>query len=166
MSTTGRRNAGKLDGLLIGRGHADLIESALFCTFVAGLIWCPFWFGSNDLIAWGVNAVLFPGLAAVYEISILISGRRHPISLKYFKLPGVLFLSVVLWILIQSSTWTPSILHHPIWGMAADVLESPVKGSISVNRDLTMLALVRLITCASAFWLCVQLVAIHQGRIF
>jgi O-antigen ligase len=146
----------------LGR-RGDLIESAVFYTFVAGLVWCPFWFGSNDLIAWGVNAVLFPGLAAIYEISILRRGQRHPISLKYLKLPGVLFLGVVLWILIQSSTWTPSNLHHPIWGMAADVLETPMKGSISVNRDLTILALVRLITCASVFWLSLQLCR-HASR--
>ena len=26
----------------------------------------PFWNGSNELIAWGINAILFPGLAAIY----------------------------------------------------------------------------------------------------
>ena len=47
--------------------------------------------------------------------------------------------------------------------MAADVLERPIKGSISVNRDLTILALVRLITCASVFWLSLQLCR-HASR--
>ena len=40
-----------------------IVDRALLWVFVAGLAWCPFWFGSNVLLAWGVNAVLFPGLA-------------------------------------------------------------------------------------------------------
>jgi O-antigen ligase len=41
--------------------------------------------------------------------------------------------------------------------MVAEALEKPVQGSISVNRDLTTLALVRLITSAGVFWLALQL---------
>ena len=63
----------------------------------------------------------------------------------------------MLWIGLQNATWTPSFLHHPIWGMAADALDRPVAGSISVNRDLTTLALIRLVTAASVFWIAVQL---------
>ena len=41
--------------------------------------------------------------------------------------------------------------------MAGDALAQPIAASISVNRDMTVLALVRLITAASAFWVAVQL---------
>jgi len=41
--------------------------------------------------------------------------------------------------------------------MTADGLDKPVAGSISVDRDLTSLALLRLITAASAFWIALQL---------
>ena len=125
--------------------------------FVAGLAWCPFWFGSNDLLAWGINAVLFPGLVAVYELSLLTRGERHPVAIRHIKVPAALFAGVVLWILIQNATWTPDWLHHPIWQMSADALGRPVDGSISVNRELTSLALLRLITAASVFWLAIQL---------
>src|SRR5262249_42600159 len=37
--------------------------------------------------------------------------------------------------------------------MAGKALNTPILGSISVDRDLTTLALVRLITAASVFWL-------------
>ena len=63
----------------------------------------------------------------------------------------------MLWILIQNATWTPDWLHHPIWQMTADALDRPIDGSISVNRELTSLALLRLITAASVFWIAVQL---------
>ena len=41
--------------------------------------------------------------------------------------------------------------------MTADALDKPVDGSISVNRELTSLALLRLITAASVFWIAMQL---------
>ena len=136
-------------------GHK--VEQVLFWAFIAGLAWTPFWLGSNDLLAWGINAVLFPGLAVIYEVSILIRGERHPLSIRELGIPAALFGAVVLWIGFQNATWTPSFLHHPIWGMAADALDRPVAGSISVNRELTTLALLRLVTAASVFWIAVQL---------
>jgi hypothetical protein len=133
------------------------IEQAIFWVLIAGLAWVPFWYGSNDLVAWGINAVMFPGLAAVYEISILARGDRHPIGIKNFAVSAALFAAVVVWILLQNATWIPATLMHPIWNMASDTLEKPLEGSISVNRDLTTLALARLITAASVFWVTVQL---------
>ena len=137
--------------------RSDIIEWVLFWAFIAGLAWVPFLYGSNQLIAWGINAVLFPSLAAIYEVSLLVRGDSHPVGIKGLKVPAALFVGVVLWIVIQNVTWTPSSWHHPIWAMAADALGKPVVGSISVNRDLTTLALVRMITSASGFWLAVQL---------
>src|SRR5262245_13619445 len=77
----------------------DIVERVILWAFVAALAWCPFWFGSNVLLAWGINAVLFPGLAAIYEASLLIRGERHPVAVKHVKLPAVLFSAVVLWVL-------------------------------------------------------------------
>ena len=132
-------------------------ERALLWAFIAGLAWCPFWFGGAVLLAWGINAVLFPGLVAIYEISLLVRRKPHPVAVWQIKLPAALFAAVVLWILTQNATWTPDWLHHPIWQMAADALDQPVAGSISVDRELTSLALLRLITAASVFWLAMQL---------
>ena len=133
------------------------MERVLLWAFVAGLAWCPFWLGGNALLAWGINAVLFPGLAAMYELSLLIRGKRHPVAIRQIKVPAALFAAVILWILIQNATWTPDWLHHPIWKMTANELGSPIDGSISVNRELTSLALLRLITAASVFWIAMQL---------
>ena len=141
-------------------GHpaqSAIVERVLLWAFIAGLAWCPFWFGSNVLLAWGINAVLFPGLVAIYELSLLIRGERHPVAIRQIKAPAALFAAVVLWILVQNATWTPEWLHHPIWQMSADALDKPLNGSISVNRELTSLALLRLVTAASVFWLALQL---------
>ena len=137
--------------------ESKMTEWALFWALVAGLAWCPFLFGSNVLLAWGINALLFPGLVIIYELSLLIRGERHSVALRQLKVPAALLAAVVLWILVQNATWTPDWLHHPIWQMTAEALDKPVAGSISVNRELTSLALMRLITTASAFWIAVQL---------
>jgi O-antigen ligase len=140
-----------------------IVERALFWAFIAGLAWCPFWFGSHSLLAWGINAVLFPGLVAIYELSLLIRGERHPVAIWHIKAPAALFGAVVVWIFIQNATWTPAWFHHPIWQMAADALDQPVDGSISVDRELTSLALLRLLTAASVFWMALQLCR-HASR--
>jgi O-antigen ligase len=139
------------------RVHSELVERALFWVFVAGLAWAPYWYGGNDYIAWGVNAVLFCGLVVIYEVAIVARGKSHPVGVKEIWIPAALFAAVVLWIIVQNATWTPSSWHHPIWALTSDALDRSIEGSISVNRDLTTVALMRLITSASVFWLALQL---------
>jgi O-antigen ligase len=132
-------------------------EFALFWMFIGGLAWTPFWYGSNAPLSWGANAVWFPGLAVIYEIAAAMPGKGHSVSLRALALPAGLFAIVISWGLVQSATWIPTALANPVWGMAAEALGKPLAESISVNRDLTGLALIRLITAASVFWLALQL---------
>lgn len=135
----------------------DPLDTLLFSGLIIGLAWSPFWLGGNRPLPWGVNGVWFPILAIIYETSILVRGRRHPIGLKRIAVPAALFVSAVAWAFIQTSTLAPPSIVHPIWTMAADVLDRPVDGSVSVNRGATLLALIRLLTDAAAFWLALQL---------
>ncbi len=139
------------------------LESIFICLLAAMLCWVALPFGSNIPAAWGLNAILACGIALALEIALLIGRRPHPVGLAHLAAPAALFGAVVLWILVQEATWTPASWHHPIWGLAADALGRPVKGSISVNRDLTATALVRLVTAASVFWLAIQLCR-DEGR--
>jgi len=132
-------------------------ETALFWLLIGGLAWLPFWNGSNELIAWGINATLFGAIAGVFEILLLVRGARHPVGIRNIALPATLFALVVVWIYAQTLTSQYSPLTHPIWKMATDVLERQVDGSITVDRDLTNLALLRLITSATVFWISLQL---------
>jgi len=144
-------------GPLATASRSAIADPVIFWLFLAALAWTPFWYGSNDLVAWGINAVLFPGLAASYEISLLIRGEGHPVAIRNLAVPVALFAAVVLWIWVQNMAWSHSPPAHPIWGMAAEALGHPLQGRISVNRDLTTLALIRLLTAASVFWIALQL---------
>jgi O-antigen ligase len=132
------------------------MESVLLALFIGGLAWVPFWLGSNRLLPWGINAVIFPGMLVVYELFLIFRGMPHPVPVRYIRIPAGLFVIATTWIVIQNATWTPSDWHHPIWQLAADALGKAVAGSISVDRDLTTLALMRLLTSASVFWLALQ----------
>ena len=136
---------------------SELMDLPVFWAFVAGLAWVPYWNGSNDYFSWGINAVLFPGLTVIYEVSLVVRGKSHPVGVKEVWISAALFAVVVSSIIVQNATWTPSSWHHPIWAMTSEALGRPIKGSISVNRDLSTVALMRLITAASVFWLALQL---------
>lgn len=140
----------------VGRRN-NVVERAIFWLFVLGLAWVPLWYGGHDWTASGINALVFPGLAALYEIWLLGSGKRHPVSVRNLALPALLFSGAVGWIVVQTIKWNSFPFANPIWGMTTEALGRPVAQSISVNRDLTNLALTRLITAASAFWLALQL---------
>ena len=139
------------------RAFAVTTEGVFLALFVGGLAWVPFWLGSNRPIAWGVNTVIFPGLAALYELSLLLRGAPHPVAIRRVALPAVLFALVIIWILVQNVSWTPADWQHPIWQLASDALDHQIAGSISADRDLTALALLRLMTAGSTFWLALEL---------
>jgi O-antigen ligase len=135
----------------------DRVESALLFGLTAGLAWAPFWLGGNRLPPWGVNAILFPSLALAYEISLLVCGRSHPFAARQIAASIVLFLFVVLWALAQTSPLASMAFAHPIWGLTSDALGTGLPATISVDPPMTLRALMRLLTDASALWLAIQL---------
>src|SRR5262249_1246491 len=132
-------------------------ETVFFGLFVGGVAWTPFWLGSDRPIAWGINACFFSGLAALYELSLLIRGAPHAVPMRRIGLSAILFAAAPVLAVIQNLTWTPLAWQHPIWQLASDALDKQLAGSISIDRDLTALALLRLMTAASTFWLALQL---------
>lgn len=132
-------------------------ETALFWSLCAGLSWAPFWLGGTGPLPWGVNAILFPGMVLVYEVSLVWRGQTEPVAVRWVAVPAAFMAVVLFWIWLQTTTWVPSSLQNPIWDMTGEVIHGPVQGRISVNPDATMLALLRLLTAGSVFWLSLQL---------
>lgn len=139
------------------RSIAEMAGEATFWGLVAGLAWTPYWYGSNVLLAWGINAIIFPALVIVLELTLLAVGASHAVSWRVVAMPFLLAGFVFVFIVVQTATWTPHSLHHPVWDMTAAALNRPLPGSITVNRDLTLQALLRFLTAVSVFWLALQL---------
>lgn len=137
--------------------RSGVIETSTFWLFVAGLAWVPVWHGGNEPIVWGIDSVLFPGLAVFYDASLIARGKPHPIGLRHVRLPAALFGLLVLWIGLQGAAGLFPQAAAPIWRMAGEAAGIRLADGISVNRDLTGAALIRLMTGASVFWLALQL---------
>jgi len=143
--------------VVVGTSVDDRVERVIFSLVLGGLAWVPLWFGSARIFPWAVNAIWFASLAIIYEFSLLFRARNHPFGMKLVRVPAAMFVLVVCWIVVQKSTAVPIGLQHPIYAMASDALGLQLDGSISVNRDMTTLALMRLLTAACTFWLVLQL---------
>src|ERR1700756_5044537 len=95
-------------------------EEIILVLFVGGLAWVPCWMGSTRVITWGINAFLFSGLAAFYELSLILRGASHPVPVRRVALSAVLFAMAIGWALIQNATWIPAGWQHPIWQLASE----------------------------------------------
>ncbi|MBV1886599.1 MAG: O-antigen ligase family protein [Parvibaculaceae bacterium] len=98
------------------------------------------------LLALGAGLLLLASLAyPELRARALTQFHRH-------KAPLLLFGTVCLWILFQWSTWSPSILHHPIWQFTAQTLSLPLESRISINPDGTLRGLMHILTYWSIGW--------------
>jgi O-antigen ligase len=137
------------------RDHA--VDRIVFALLLAGLLWAPAWYGSDRPQAWAVNAILFPGLLVVRELAQSLgraeSVKVTPLMLVAFALVGIAF----VWACLQLSVFTPKSWHHPLWPMTNDVLGTAISSRIAIAPDRALIALMRFVTVASAFWLAVGL---------
>lgn len=142
-------------------GH-ETFNDLIFLGLLLSLAWVPFLLGSNRLIAWGVNAVLFGGLLILFEAGLLISGSRPPVAPRRLWWGLLLWVALVGWILFQLSPLAPADWQNPFWQLAGTVIEGvpgaePPGGSISVTPDAGVRGLVMLLTSSMAFYLSLQL---------
>ena len=125
------------------------IDRAFAAALAAGLLWAPFWLGGAWRLPWGVNAILFPALALVLTITRLARDQASALAERDLALPAALFLATVAWILLQISPLLPA--------PTLTSLRAATPATISVNPGAGALALTRLITDASVFYLAAEL---------
>jgi O-antigen ligase len=153
-------------GVFSGRGRSTLpanraaaagrsLERLVLPGLVLLLALCPLWFGSNRLVSWGLNAVAIGLLVVLYEAALVLQRKSHPLPPGLIAGPALLLALCTLW--IGAQTLPLPVAAHPLWSTASGVLEAEIMGSVSLNGDLTGLALLRLLTGAAVFWLAVQL---------
>ncbi len=76
------------------------------------------------------------------------------------KAATVMAAVVIIWIIVQTSAWTPAAWHHPLWQDALQLLAqqgfkdtADMRGAIALNPSATAEHLVRLLSYVAAFWL-------------
>jgi O-antigen ligase len=129
----------------------------MFMLLLAIVVLSPLPFASVYPPAWLSVAVVVGGMLVVWSVQAGV-GRRgvHTVHLSRIWLPTVLFAVPVVWASVQAIPGVPEALAHSIWSTVSHVLDKPLIAYVSVHPDATQLALIKLVTYASVFWLSLQ----------
>ena len=136
----------------------------VFNLFLLLLVLTPLPFGSNRPWASDLCTVISSGLLGClawmtfYHPALFPTGgpkRRLAVSTSLLGL-------CVIWILLQTLSWTPASWHHPLWE-GVNAFSPPVAGAISVDPTLMAGSLARLL-CYVAFFLFAFILGRDAGR--
>ena len=118
------------------------------------VILAPLPLGSNREWSWTLCAFL----AAIIALGWVLQSVFRPQQISLSLRPGVivLFLAVCTWAWVQTVAWVPTDWKHPLWMMNAEVLGQSLPGSISLAREDSLIALMRLLCYGLVFFLAFQ----------
>ncbi len=118
------------------------------------VILAPLPLGSNREWAWTLCAFIAGVITLGWVVQALVRPQQVSVALK---LPVIiLFLAVCAWAWLQTVAWVPADWKHPLWGMNAEVLGVPLKGSISLSVQDSLMAVMRLLSYGLVFFLAFQ----------
>ncbi len=129
----------------------------VFIGLLAVVALAPLPFASNRPWSWGLLSLAVGVLTVLWAVAAVRD--REAIGAPWRRIWPfvVIFAAIVGWIVAQAGTWTPEAWHHPLWRQAAKALGEPLAGSVSIDREQTLVALMRLLAYAGVFWLAMQL---------
>ena len=130
-------------------------DSLLFACLVLLITLSPLPLGSNHEWSWSLLSLVAGVLCLAWGLVHL----RDPGAGWKGLHQGIplLFLAACAWIWVQQAQWVPLSWQHPLWGMASEVLGRDLPGQISLAREDTLLALMRLLGYGLVFFLALQL---------
>jgi O-antigen ligase len=102
----------------------------------------------------GRGAVLISIITLAWVLQSMVRPRQVSVSLS----PPVIamFLAVCTWAWIQTVAWVPVGWKHPLWMMNSEVLEQILPGSITLAREDSLIAVMRLLSYGLVFFLAYQ----------
>lgn len=128
----------------------------IFYGFLGIVALAPLPFASNRPWSWSLLSLIVGLLLLVWAVAawrdrdlVAVSWRRVWPFLSMFAV-------IAFWFVLQASSWTPEIWHHPAWAATAAALGEPVDGAISIDPAMTRAALMRLLSYGGIFWLALQ----------
>jgi O-antigen ligase len=107
------------------------------------LLWSPWPLGSNRAPIWYANAIITFAALGLALAGSLLNSADFKILLKRHHISLLAMLLVTLWALIQYWPLNLPVLSHPLWDVLGNRLGQDLPGRVTINPDLTWLALVR-----------------------
>ena len=129
----------------------------VFVGLLAVVALAPLPFASNRPWSWSLLSLTVGVLTVLWAVAALRDPEAVGAPWRRIWPFVVIFAAIVGWIVAQAATWTPEAWHHPLWRQAGEALGAPLAGSVSIDREQTLAALMRLLAYAGVFWLAVQL---------
>jgi len=128
-----------------------------FWCFAAVVAWAPLPFASNTGWASNLLVCLVALAAAVWALAAIRNLDLIRVPLRRFRLLGLVALALVVWVVVQNASWTPTTWHHPMWPSAADTLGVPIAGAMGLDPAAAYETLARVGAYGLSFFLAVQL---------
>jgi hypothetical protein len=82
---------------------------------------------------------------------------------RRLAIPGALMFAVMIWVWLQSESFTPAAWHHPVWSLVDNRFGGHVPGAISMDPDATRTEFMKLATYIAVGWLAVVLAVRYES---
>ena len=131
-------------------------EPILFWATVALVVLLPMPLGAIYQWSWGLMALVMGVLLAFWSVRVALGQQEAAVGLRgvwWLLLP---FAACILWVVLQTSAWTPDRWHHPLWESTAEALQADLDGAISLNPFRGASGLARLLAYGGIFWISLQ----------
>jgi O-antigen ligase len=125
---------------------ARISAIAAFVALVAILAWVNFPLGSNRPWSWSVLAILVASAWVLWTPYALVESGKTLDALRRLAVPGLIFLSVLIWAVVQAQSSTPAAWHNAIWQTLPQGAGAVAPGAISMNPFVTLGEVMKLAT--------------------
>jgi O-antigen ligase len=126
------------------------------------MAWAPFPLGGAIPWAAGLQEMLIGLCCILWLLGTVGQANYGNGSHKVLAIPFLLCAGVLIWAVLQILTIAPPSWAHPLWRIAADTLEVPVGGTISINPWRTETEILKLASYVAAGWLAFQMATLAE----
>ena len=133
------------------------MSKILFSILLALIVLLPLPFAAVLPWSWAGMAAIVGALLMVWGGGTVLGRQVAAVHIQHVWWLVTPFFLAIFWALLQTTSLTPSVLHHPFWATSATMLGDTVTGSISINPQQTLEGIVRLLAYGGIFWLALQL---------
>ena len=128
----------------------------VFIALVALTLVAPLPLGAYPAWAWASMSAICGALLLCWAVSVLTGRVSLVAPPPFLRWSGTALGLALFWGLLQTVEFTPADWHHPIWRDAAEALDTPLNGSVSLNPAAGRDSLLRMAMYAGVFWLAFQ----------
>ena len=132
-------------------------ETLVFALLLALVLLVPLPLGSVSQLSWWIIATIVGVLLLVHAGLLLRPNAAIGTKLKPNWPWMAAFIAAAGWAGLQATSITPASWSNPLWDAASSVLETPLRGAISIDPFDTVSAMLCLLAYGGIFWLALQL---------